>query len=221
MLWTLAATMFMKRPSSSGAFGASAAGKTLSLLLVLATVGGCAATLPAVPGEPTDAFFAEAGADPKVGRSMRDSAERCRERLTELRRSASHYRLTATVLLLLSGSIGVIAGTTSAALPSTATANSKSLAVTAAVAAGLTAVVMPMLRPDAREQAYLASYYRWQTANVRLRSLYTSEPLTAATKKAPEAGADEKLEAVSSERFQQAWSAMADDLDGCASTSFR
>jgi hypothetical protein len=195
--------------------------KKIALLLAVSTLGGCSATLPAVPAEPTDTFFAEASADPKVGRSMRDSAQRCRERMTDLRSSATGYRITSTVLLLLSGSIGVIAGSTSAALSSTATGNSKGLAVTAAVAAGMTAVVTPILRPDAREQAYLASYYRWQTANVRLRSLYTAEPLTAGTGKATEPGAQEKATAATSERFQQAWSAMANDLDGCASSSFR
>ena len=139
-----------------------------------------------------------------------------------MRSSASNYRLTATVLLLVSGTIGVVAGTTSAAVSSDPMGDAKTFAVTAAVAAGLTAVVTPMLRPDAREQAYLAAYYRWQTANLRLRSLYTAAPLVAGGNKAGEpALADKPVAETSSERFQQAWSAMADDLDGCASTSFR
>jgi len=193
----------------------------LALLLALTTLDGCGATLPAVPGEPTDTFFSEAAADQKVGRSMRDSARRCRERLIELRSSASEYRLVSTVLLLMSGSIGVFAGTASAVESSTSTGNAKALAATAAVAAGLTAVATPMLRPDAREQAYLAGYYRWQTANVRLRSLYTSEPLVAGTNETAGTAADKQVPTIASERFQQAWSAMADDLDGCAGTSFR
>jgi hypothetical protein len=86
------------------------------------------------------------------------------------------------------------------------------LSITAAIAAGLTAVITPVLRPDAREQAYLGAYFRWETANVRLRSLYTSEPLTAPT---------DRVTGPSTERFQQAWSAMASDLDVCAGTSFR
>lgn len=195
--------------------------KPLALLVALSMLVGCAAALPAVPGEPTDTFFSDAAADQRVGRSMRDSARRCRERLTELRASATSYRLTSTVLLLLSGTIGVIAGTTSAAQSSDMGGSAKGLAVTAAVAAGLTAVVTPVLRPDAREQAYISGYYRWQTANLRLRSLYTSAPLVAGANKPDDAGSDERVADTSSERFQQAWSAMADDLDGCASTSFR
>ena len=78
-----------------------------------------------------------------------------------------------------------------------------------------------MLRPDAREQAYLAAYFRWQTANVRLRSLYTSEPLTEKTDPATGAAVGTSVASVRSERFQQAWAAMADDLDICAGTSFR
>ncbi len=179
----------------------------------MSALSGCAATLPAVPAEPTDTFFSDASADPRTGRSMRDSAQRCRERLTDLRSSASGYRLTATVLSLLSGSIGVVAGTASATASGSSTANAKALGVTAAIAAGLTAVITPVLRPDAREQAYLGAYFRWQTANVRLRSLYTSEPLTATT--------DTAARTPSAERFQQAWSAMAADLDVCAGTSFR
>lgn len=195
--------------------------KALALPVALLALVGCAATLPAVPGEPTDTFFSEAGTDQKMGRSMRDSALRCRERLFELRSSASRYRLTSTVLLLLSGTIGIVAGTTSAALPTDASGNAKALAVTAAIAAGLTAVITPLLRPDAREQAFLAAYYRWQIANVRLRSLYTSEPLTAAPDKATAPAADLKGAWTASERFQQAWSAMANDLDVCSGTSFR
>jgi hypothetical protein len=197
--------------------------KALALMTVLSALAGCAATLPAVPGEPTDAFFSEAGTDQKVGRSMKDSAERCRERLIELRSSATRYRLTATVLSLLSGSIGVVAGTASASLSAdgTQTGNVKALGVTAAIAAGLTAVITPVLRPDAREQAYLAGYYRWQTANVRLRSLYTSEPLVAATETVAVPATGNEVSTIRSERFQQAWSAMANDLDVCAGTSFR
>ncbi len=197
--------------------------KTLALLTALSALAGCGATLPAVPGEPTDTYFREAGADQKVGRSMKDSAQRCRERLTELRSSASGYRLTATVLSLLSGSIGVVAGTASASLSADGTqaGTVKALGITAAIAAGLTAVITPVLRPDAREQAYLAGYFRWQTANVRLRSLYTSEPLMAATDDVAAPAADNKVPSMRSERFQQAWSAMANDLDVCAGTSFR
>ena len=212
--------MPMKAQIDSTAPQRELAMRPLALVLALSLLGGCAAAMPAVPGESTDTFFTDAAADPKSGRSMRDSAQRCRARLTELRSSASQYRLTATVLLLLSGTIGVVAGTTSAALSSDTTSNSKGFAVTAAVAAGLTAVVTPLLRPDAREQAYMASYYRWQTANVRLRSLYTSEPLTAGTP-ADETDVETSMTAKNAERFQQAWSAMADDLDVCASTSFR
>ena len=196
--------------------------KAIAFTVALWSFAGCAATLPAVPGEPTSTFFSEAGADQKLGRSMRDSAERCRERLTELRSSASRYRLTATVLSLLSGSIGVVAGTASASLSADRPGDVKALGITAAVAAGLTAVITPVLRPDAREQAYLAAYFRWQTANVRLRSLYTSEPLTVKTDEATEEpGVDKSVPYARSERFQQAWSAMADDLDICAGTSFR
>jgi hypothetical protein len=199
-----------------------------AFLTALATVSACATTLPAVPGEPTSVFFSEAGADQKVGRSMKDSAQRCRERLTELRSSASNYRLTATVLSLLTGSIGVLAGTASASLfnssPGANNSNpgaAQALSVTAAIAAGLSAVITPVLRPDAREQAYLSAYFRWQTANVRLRSLYTSEPLAAVTDKPEGPAIGNHTRWASSERFQQAWSAMADDLDVCASTSFR
>lgn len=197
--------------------------KIFALMTALSALAGCGATLPSVPGEPTDAFFSEAGADQKVGRSMKDSAQRCRERLTELRSSAAGYRLTATVLSLLSGSIGVVAGTASASLSAdgTQTGNIKALGITAAIAAELTAVITPVLRPDAREQAYLAGYFRWQTANVRLRSLYTSEPLTAATDDVAASADDNKVPSMRSERFQQAWSAMANDLDVCAGTSFR
>jgi hypothetical protein len=196
--------------------------RSLALLAAAAAaVTGCAATLPAVPGKPTDAFFSDASADQKLGRSMRDSAQRCRDRLVELRSSASGYRLTATVLSLLSGSIGVVAGTASAALAADRPGEVKALGITAAVAAGLTAVITPVLRPDAREQAYLSGYHRWQTANVRLRSLYTSEPLTAASAGPTEPEADRQVPWMRSERFQQAWSAMANDLDACAGTSFR
>ena len=155
--------------------------RVLPLPVVLSAFIGCAATLPAVPPEPTNTFFSEAGSDQRVGRSMRDSAQRCRERLIDLRSSATTYRRTATVLSLLSGSIGVIAGTASAALSADRTSEIKALGLTAAFAAGLTAVITPVLRPDAREQAYFAAYYHWQTANVRLRSLYTWEPLSAET----------------------------------------
>ena len=195
--------------------------KVLALLVALSALIGCAAILPAVPGEPTDAFFVEAGADQRLGRQMRDSSRRCRERLAELRSAASSYRLTATVLSLLSGSIGIVAGTANAVLLNKHPGEAKGLGVTAAIAAGLTAVITPVLGPDAREQAYLAAYFRWQTANVRLRSLSTSEPLTAATSKAAEPGAANTVPSTRSERFQQAWSAMADDLDLCAGTSFR
>lgn len=190
-------------------------------LLAAAAVAGCAATLPAVPGKPTDAFFADASADQRVGRSMRDSAQRCRDRLVELRSSASGYRLTATVLSLLSGSIGVVAGTASASLSADRPNEVKALGITAAIAAGLTAVITPVLRPDAREQAYLSGYHRWQTANVRLRSLYTSEPLTAAGDEPTVRAADRQVPWMRSERFEQAWSAMANGLDTCAGTSFR
>ena len=194
--------------------------KTLALLVALSAPVGCAATLPAVPGQPTDAFFVDAASDERLGRQMRDSSGRCRERLTELRSTASNYRITATVLSLLSGSIGILAGTTTAALLNNRPGDAKALGITAAIAAGLTAVITPVLGPDAREQAYLAAYYRWQTANVRLRSLYTSEPLTALTDKATEPASENRAPGTRSERFQQAWSAMADDLDVCAGTSF-
>ena len=195
--------------------------KDILFVAALWSFAGCAATLPEVPGEPTSTFFSEAGSDQKMGRSMRDSAERCRGRLTDLRSSASRYRVTATVLSLLSGSIGVVAGTASASLSADRPGDVKALGVTAAIAAGLTAVITPVLRPDAREQAYLAAYFRWQTANVRLRSLYTSDPLTVKTDQATEPAVETSAPPVRSERFQQAWAAMADDLDICAGTSFR
>jgi hypothetical protein len=195
--------------------------RAVAFLAALSTVSGCAGSLPAVPGEPTDTFFRESASDHRVGRSMEDSAQRCRERLIDLRTSASGYRLTATVLSLLSGSIGVMAGTASASLLTNRPGDAKALGVTAAVAAGLTAVITPVLRPDAREQAYLAGYFRWQMANVRLRSLYTSEPLPSTTGETTEAPATSQVPWARAERFQQAWSAMADDLDVCAGTSYR
>ena len=192
--------------------------KAIALLVTL-SLAACA-TLPAIPEESTNVYFAEAGADRTTGRLMKDSAERCRERLVELRNSASQYRLTTTVLSVLSGSIGVFAGTASASLSADRPGAVKALGVTAAVAAGLTAVITPVLRTDAREQAYLAAYFRWQTANVRLRSLYTADPLTAKTDDA--LAADERdASPVRAERFRQAWSAMANDLDVCAGASFR
>jgi hypothetical protein len=194
---------------------------TRALPVVLSAFIGCAATLPTVPPEPTSTFFSEAASDQMLGRSMKDSAQRCRERLIDLRDSASTYRRTATMLSLVSGSIGVIAGTVSASLLADRPSAVKALGITAAFAAGLTAVMTPVLRPDAREQAYLAAYYRWQTANVRLRSLYTWEPLAARTNTAKPPAVDKPVAWTSTERFQQAWGAMADDLDICAGTSFR
>jgi hypothetical protein len=190
----------------------------LALAIALSALG-CGAALPAVPSAPTDIFFSEAVTDQKVGHLMADSAQRCRTRLAELRSSASHYRTMATVLSILSGSIGVVAGTASATLPSDRSTEIKALAITAAIAAGLTPIITPVLQPDARELAYLVAYNRWQTANVRLRSMYTSEPLTAATDSAAEAGSS--VPALRTERFQQAWSAMANDLDACAGQSWR
>jgi hypothetical protein len=192
--------------------------KALPLLATL-SFAACA-TLPAIPEESTNVYFAEAGADRTTGRLMKDSAERCRDRLVELRNSATQYRLTTTVLSLLSGSIGVFAGTASASLSGDSASDVKALGVTAAVAAGLTAVITPVLRAEAREQAYLIAYFRWQTANVRLRSLYTADPLTAKTKDSLVAD-ETDLSAARTERFRQAWNAMANDLDICAGSSFR
>jgi hypothetical protein len=192
--------------------------KAIALIVTL-SFAACA-TLPAIPEESTNVYFAEAGSDRTTGRLMKDSAERCRDRLVELRNSASHYRLTTTVLSLLSGSIGVFAGTASASLSGDRASDVKALGVTAAVAAGWTAVITPVLRADAREQAYLTAYFRWQTANVRLRSLYTADPLTVKTDAS--LGGDEiEVSSVRAERFRQAWSAMANDLDVCAGSSFR